>query len=57
LGVSDEPLPGQKKTEPPYSQDDPVRRFAYQPGYPKSKALMFNKDYKKKRRWCQFRSL
>jgi hypothetical protein len=45
-----------KKTEPPYSQDDPVRRFAYQPGYPKSKALMFNKDYKKKRRWCQFRS-
>jgi hypothetical protein len=42
LGVSVEPFPGQKKTEPPYSQDDPVRRVAYQPGYPKSKALMFN---------------
>ncbi|CAB1059065.1 hypothetical protein D1BOALGB6SA_3823 [Olavius sp. associated proteobacterium Delta 1] len=50
LNTSDEPLAGQKKTDPPYSQDDPVRRVAYQSGYPKSKALMYNKNYKKKRR-------
>jgi hypothetical protein len=49
-GVSDEPLTGHKKTDPPYSQDDPVRRVAYRSGYPYSKDLMFNRNYKKKRR-------
>ena len=55
-GVSDDPLTGQKKTDPPYSQDDPVRRVAYRSGYPNSKDVMLNRNYKKKRRWCQSRS-